>query len=44
MIEAVGAMPSEVLTGDADERLLRMLVVERARREQRHTRGLHGGM
>lgn len=38
MCEAIGAKPSEVLTGDVDERLLRLLVIERANRQQRETR------
>lgn len=33
MCETAGAMPSEVLTGDANERLLRSLVVGRMNRQ-----------
>lgn len=40
MCEAIGAKPSEVLTGDADERLLRLLVIERANRQRRESRNV----
>lgn len=44
MCEAIGAKPSEVLTGDVDERLLRLLVIERANRHHREARNAERGL